>query len=102
MAFVTTYRKPAGGGSGPTSDLLWQNDREEETDPFSSGYSIPLTHTPIDADSLIVYSQNNPLDTDDFNYDSGTNSVIILFSGDPATDTSNGIWVFRVQYPYEV
>lgn len=87
------------GGSGATN--AWQRDRVEETDPFASGYAIPLTETPVDENSIIVWSQGLVLDTDDYGYNSGTNEIEILFSGNPATDTSDGTWVFSVYYPYE-
>lgn len=87
--------------TGSVSSLLaWQIDRVEETDPFASGYGIPLSETPVDADGIMVWSQGLILDTDDWDYNAGTNEVEILFSGDPATDTSDGTWVFFVQYPY--
>lgn len=87
-------------GQSVSESLAWQIDRVEETDPFSSGYAIALTETPIDADAIMVWSQGLILDTDDWDYNAGTNEVEILFSGDPATDTSDGTWVFFVQYPY--
>lgn len=97
MGLIQGYN-PSTGGSGTT--LAWQIDRVEQTDPFSSGYTIPLSQTPIDANAILVISAGLPLDTDDYTYDSGTNEIEILFSGDPATDTSDGVWVFSVQYPY--
>lgn len=99
MALIQAYN-PSTGGGGQT--LAWQRDRVEETSPFSSGYTIALTETPVDENSIIVWSQGLVLDTDDYTYNSGTNSIEILFSGDPSTDTSDGVWIFSVQYPYEL
>lgn len=89
---------PRSGGS-PAQDLAWQRDRVVETDPFSSGYIITLTETPLDEDAITVWSQGLILDTDDYNYNA-PDEIEILFSGDPANDTSDGEWVFSVQYPY--
>lgn len=84
--------------SGET--LAWQIDTVEETDPFASGYAIPLSQTPVDASSVLVYSEGLILYPDDYTYNSGTNEIEILFGADPATDTADGIWHFFVQYPY--
>jgi len=96
MALIQAQR--AGGGSGVA--LAWKRDRVAETNPFASGYTIPLTEIPFDEDSINVWSQGLILDTDDYQYNAGPNEIEILFSGDPATDTSDGVWVFSVQYPY--
>lgn len=99
MSFITTYRR-AGGSGGQT--LAWDREPFIEVDPFSSGLSLPLSNTPVDVDAISVWSQGQPLDTDDWNYDSGTNAIIILFGADPATDTDTGEWKFSIQYPYNV
>lgn len=98
MALIQAYN-PTNGGA-PIQELAWQIDRVEQTDPFSSGYAIPLTQTPVDEDAILVFSEGLPLDTSDYQYNSGPNEIEILFSGDPSTDTDDGIWIFRVQYPY--
>lgn len=98
MAYVMSIRN-IGAGSSPAQAIAWARDRVEETNSFSSGYIITLSETPLDADAIIVWSQGLPLDTDDYNY-IAPNQIEILFSGDPATDTSDGVWVFSVQYPY--
>ena len=96
MAYIKTQRR-ATGGSGQT--LAWALDQFTETDPFSSGLTLNLTQTPVDADSLLVWSQGLVLHPDDYNYAAGV--VTILFSGDPATDyPETGEWEFFVQYPY--
>jgi len=97
MGLLQAYNPTAGGAAVIAG---WQIDRVEETDPFASGYAIALSQTPVDANALLVWSQGLVLDDDDWDYNSGTNEVEILFSGDPATDTSDGTWVFFVQYPY--
>lgn len=97
MALIQAQRP--GGGSA--QDLAWQRDRVEETDPFPVGYLIPLTEIPLDEDAINVWSQGLILDTDDYQYNAGPNEIEILFSGNPATDTSDGTWVFSVQYPYQ-
>lgn len=94
-----------GGGSGstpPEQMLAWQVDRFEVEDPFSSGFTLALTQTPVDADAIQGESAGAPLDTSDFNYLSGPNEIEILFSADPSTDAPDGIWVFLFRYPYEV
>lgn len=88
------------GVTSPGELIAWQIDTVEETDPFSSGYTIPLTETPVDANSILVYSEGLVLFPTDWSYDSGTNEVEILFGADPATDTADGTWHFFVQYPY--
>jgi len=100
MALIQAWNPTTGGSGGQT--LEWERDRVVETDPFSAGYAIVLTETPLDENAIMVWSKGMILDTDDYSYDSGTNSIIINFSGDPSTDTSNGEWVFSVTYPYEV
>lgn len=96
MALIQA-RNPASS-SGQT--LAWQIDTVEETDPFSSGYTIALSQTPVDGNSLLVYSEGLVLYPDDWSYDSGANEVTILFGADPYTDTADGIWHFLIQYPY--
>lgn len=102
MGFIRTRRRDTGGGSGQT--LAWEIDELEQTDPFGApnpNLIISLTQTPVDADAIIVYSQNNPLDTVDYNYLSGPPRIEILFAGDPAVDyPDTGVWRFRIQYPY--
>lgn len=88
------------GGSGPGQTLAWQRDRFEQTDPFSPGFTLQMTQTPVDEDAIEVWSQGEILDTDDYNYLSGPNQIEILFSADPALDTQNGVWVFFIRYPY--
>lgn len=100
MALIQAYNPSEGGSGGQT--LAWERDRAVETDPFSAGYAIALSVTPLDENSILVWSQGLILDTDDYSYNSGTNSIIINFSGDPSTDTSDGEWIFSVIYPYEV
>lgn len=90
----------AGAGTPAPQELAWQRDRVVETDPFASFYIITLTETPLDEDAITVWSQGLVLDTDDYNY-IAPNQIEILFSGDPANDTSDGEWVFSVQYPYQ-
>lgn len=99
MSYVMSIRNQGGGGS-TAQDLAWQRNRVVETDPFSSGYIITLTETPLDEDAITVWSQGMILDTDDYNY-IAPNQIEILFGADPATDTSDGEWVFSVQYPYQ-
>lgn len=101
MSFITTYRRQTSGGSGGQT-LAWALDEFTETAPFSSGLSLALSQTPLDVDAILVWSQGQPLHPDDWNYDNGTNSIIILFGADPATDTDTGEWNFTVQYPYNV
>jgi len=96
MALLQAWN-PSSGGSGST--LAWQRDRVVETNPFSSGYTITLTEEPVDANSIVVWSQGLLLDTDDYDY-TAPDTIEILFSGNPATDTPDGEWVFWVQYPY--
>jgi hypothetical protein len=100
MALLQAWNPQSGSGPQPPVSLAWERDRVEETDPFSSGYLINLTETPVDENAITVWSQGLVLDTDDYSYNSGTNQITILFSGDPATDTSDGTWIFSVQYPY--
>lgn len=103
MAFVKTWRPKNGGGSGPTSNLLWKIDRFEVSAPFLSGTTFALTQTPIDADSIIAYFQRAPMDSDDYSYLSGSNEIEIFFSGDPAIiNPDTGTVIFWFQYPYEV
>lgn len=84
----------------PGELIAWQIDTVEETDPFSSGYTISLSQTPVDANSILVYSEGAILFPTEWSYDSGANELEILFGADPATDTDDGIWHFFVQYPY--
>lgn len=100
MALIQAYNPSTGGSGGQT--LAWERDRVVETDPFSAGYSIALSETPLDENSILVWSQGMILDTDDYSYNSGTNSIVLNFSGDPSTDTGTGEWIFSVIYPYEV
>lgn len=97
MALIQAQRVASGGGANVAG---WQIDPVEETNPFSSGYAIPLSQTPVDASSLLVYSEGLVLYPDDWTYNAGTNEVEILFNADPATDTTDGTWHFFVQYPY--
>ena len=97
MALILVRNPSTGGGGGTPS---WQIDTVEETAPFASGYAIPLSQTPVDASSLLVYSEGLVLYPDDWSYNAGTNEVEILFGADPATDTASGTWHFFVQYPY--
>lgn len=97
MALMQAWN-PSSGGSGAT--LAWQRDRVEETNPFSSGYTIALSQNPVDGNAITVWSQGQILDTDDYNFNL-PNEIEILFSADPSTDTDTGTWVFSVQYPYE-
>lgn len=100
MAYVMGIRPSTGGGGGGNI-TGWQLDTVEQTTPFASGYTIPLTQTPFDADAIILYSEAYPLPYgDNWTYDSGTNEITILFGANPATDTDDGIWHFQVQYPY--
>lgn len=99
MAYVMSMRG-AGAGSTPAQTLNWALDTVEEGDPFASGYVIPLSQTPVDADAILVYSEGLVLFPTDWQYNAGTNEVEILFSADPATDTADGVWHFFVQYPY--
>lgn len=98
MALMQAWNPSSG--SGPGNTLAWARDRVEETNPFASGYTIPLSQTPVDEDAISVWSQGQILDTDDYQFNA-PNEIEILFSADPATDTDSGVWVFFVQYPYE-
>jgi hypothetical protein len=101
MAFLRTRRAGAGGGGGQT--LAWAMDETVFNAPFSSGVTINLSQTPVDGDALIVYSQNNPLDTVDYNYLTGPPRVVLLFGGDPAVDyPETGEWRIRFQFPYAI
>lgn len=98
MAFIRTRRQETGG-AGQT--LAWAMDAFAETDPFGppgADLELTLSHTPVDADAIIVWSQGQPLHPDDYNYAAGV--ITILFGADPATDTDTGTWNFLVQYPY--
>lgn len=99
MALIQAFN-PVSASPTPPQTLAWQRDRVEETDPFASGYIITLTEEPLDEDAIDVWSQGQILDTDDYNF-IAPNQIEILFSGDPATDTSDGVWLFSVQYPYQ-
>jgi len=92
--------RPSGSGGGG-GNIAGQRDDVEVNTPFSSGYAIPLTQTPIDEDTIMVYSEGLILYPTDWQYNSGTNEVEILFGADPATDTGSGIWHFFVQYLYQ-
>ena len=100
MSYIDTRRRSTSGGGGRQT-LASALDGLGQTDPFVSGFTIDLSEIPLDVDSLIVYFQTIPLDTDDYNYLPGTNQIEILFSGDPAIENPDtGILLFRIQYPY--
>jgi len=88
------------GITSPGEIIAWQIDTVEEEDPFVSGYTIALSQTPVDANSILVYSEGLVLYPIDWNYDSVANEIDILFGADPSTDTADGVWHFFVQYPY--
>jgi hypothetical protein len=90
----------SGGGGGGGETLRWQINNAVQTAPFS-GFSIPLTRTPIDPDSVTVLSEGMILHTDDYDVLTSPNRVQINFSGDPANDTENGTWSFEVRYQYQ-
>ncbi len=94
------FQPSTGGGGGQTT--AWQIDYVDQEDPFVSGYTIPLTQTPIDASVILVYSEGSPSFPTNWEYDSGANAIIILFGADPATDSPTGIWHFAVQYEYAI
>lgn len=97
MAYLHTRRQTTGGGGGQT--LAWAMDSFAQSTPFSSGLTLSLTHTPVDEDAIVVWSQGQILHPDDWNYAAAV--ITILFSGNPAVDNpGTGIWNFLVQYPY--
>lgn len=98
MALIQAYN-PGSGGSG--GSVAGQRDDVEETNPFASGYTIALSQTPIDANTIIVYSEGLVLYPTDWQYNAGPNEVEILFGANPATDTADGTWHFFVQYLYQ-
>jgi len=99
MGLIQAYNPGSGGGGG--QDLAGQRDVQTTSSPFVSGYAIPLSQTPIDEDTIVVYSEGLVLYPTDWQYNSGTNEVEILFSANPATDASSGTWHFFVQYLYQ-
>lgn len=99
MALIQAYNPSSGGGPG--TDVAGQRDVQTTSSPFASGYAIPLSETPIDESTIIVYSEGLVLYPTDWNYNSGTNEVEILFGANPATDSQSGTWHFFVQYLYQ-
>ena len=99
MALLQAYNPQSGGGPTPPLGVAWERDRVEETNPFSSGYTIALTEEPVDANSIIVWSQGSVRDRNSYQY-MAPDEIEILFSANPATDTAEGVWVFTVYYPY--
>ena len=98
MALVQTTNVGSSGGGGQT--LAWQVDEFEITAPFASGFTLSLSQTPLDANSVMAISEGQPLESSGFTVTISPAEVEILFGADPATDTDDGIWHFRFQYPY--
>lgn len=99
---VNVYESLGGSGGGGTGETLrWAADTFSQTAAFASGaLSLPLSHTPIDNDSLTVWSQGIVLHPSDYTILTGPNRVQLNFAIDPATDSETGTWYFVVRYQY--
>jgi hypothetical protein len=101
FGFSLARRQSNTGGGGGGEQVRWASDTLAQSAAFAAGaLTINLSQTPIDADALIVYSEITPLFPGDYTYLTGPPRIRIEFAADPATDTDDGIWDFRVTYPY--
>lgn len=102
MALVQSGRPPGSGGGGET--LRWQRDRIVVTEAFAAGdLTLSPTQIPIDEASLLVFFQLALLDTSDYDFNTSSSDVTILFGADPAVDyPETGEVIFILYYPYAV
>lgn len=100
--FSLTYPDNGSGGGGGGQTLSWRRDEFPQTVAFTSGLLLNLSGTPVHETSILVWSQGQVLHPDDYVYNSGGNTIEILFGADPATDTDSGTWEFFLAYPYEL
>ena len=101
MAFVTTYRPQTGGGSGPSSDLIWANEVFTETDPWDAGdLVLTLAHSVAQSGGIFIVSQGTPVYPEDYTF-IAPDQIQIDFGGNPAlTNPETGTWTFYIQYQY--
>lgn len=101
MALIQASRQSTGGGGGGLTINGWYPDEYTQTTNFVSGeVVIPLTEIPVDYRAIdISYNGQQILDYSSWSYDSGTNSVTILFA-DPYVTTYDKPPVFQLTYPY--
>lgn len=92
--------RPSGGGGGVTI-VGFENDQyTQETNFLANTVNIPLTQTPVDANAITVdYNGQRLLKDAAWSYDSGTNSVDILFADPYVTDYDTPPY-FQIVYAY--
>ena len=100
--FSLTRRRVSGssGGSGG-EQTRWVADQFAQPVAWAAGgLTLNLSQTPVDPDSLTVWSQGQILHPADYTILSAPDRVQINFAIDPATDTEGGTWNFVVRYAY--
>ena len=100
MSVISSSRRSTGGSGGVTI-AGWQNDQLVQTANFSPNtVSVPLSETPISEDAIVIDYNGQVLRLgESWEYNSGTNSIEIIF-GDPYVTTYDTPPYFQVTYPY--
>lgn len=102
MGYSFSTTAPGSGGSGPTQNYAWADDKFEVTDPFTPGsLNLALSQTVVFENGIFIVSEGMPLFPPDYTF-IAPNQITIEFGADPATQTDDGIWLFHVQYQYAV
>lgn len=100
MSLIQSSR-PGGAGGGGIAIAGWEIQQLTQTTNFLPGaVNIPLDQQPATEKGIEVdYNGQKLLYNSEWSYDSGSNSVTILF-GDPYVDTYDEPPVFQTQYPF--
>lgn len=97
MAYINAYGtdRTASGGSGPSSNLLWQQDRDTVASYVVDDVVLTLTETPYDEEGIILTLNNGPLT---YGVDWELDGLDVKIKFDKAPDGTDHY--FNAQYQY--
>jgi hypothetical protein len=98
MGFAYASAAPGSGGGSGGEQTRYARDKFDITAPWTSGFSLAMSETPVDEDGIDVWFQGLWLSPDDWNFVGST--IVLLFSFDPSTDTATGTAQIFIEYPY--